>query len=101
MNLRKYLLAAAASVAAAGLALAPTAQATTPTGTVVNHVKVGANTTGNHAITGTLQAGSALPSMTMPLYGTPTTLYCHSASVTGTAHAGAPAGTNYKAMSFT
>ena len=84
MRLRKLLIAGSAVAAAAAFALVPVAQASTPGGNV-GSVRVGANTTGDHAITGTLKSGT---SVTMEVYGEPMKLGCTSGSIAGTAHAG-------------
>jgi hypothetical protein len=87
MRLRKILIAGSAIAAAAALALVPAAQATTPGGNV-GSIRVGANTTGNHPVTGTLKSGI---SVTMNVYGSPTKFTCSSGTLAGVVHAGSPA----------
>jgi hypothetical protein len=88
MHLRKFLLAGSMLTAAA-LALIPAAQATTPHGPIAKVAVGGSTSTANYAVTATLQPGA---SVTLDVYGTPTTLACTSGgSATGTVHAGNPA----------
>jgi len=85
MRLRKLFLAAGAIVAAGAMALAPAAQASSPTGGPIAAIAVGGSTT-------TADYTISLPvktlSVQLAVYGVTTTISCTGGSASGVVHAG-------------
>jgi len=86
MRLRNLLLATGAVVAAGALALAPAAQASSPTGGPVAAIEVGgAGTNISHAIALTMESAA----FTINVYGVPVNITCTAGSAGGAVNGGA------------